>query len=317
MGLISAGDQWVARSDEAFEKVKNMFKLVDDLLIFARTPTEAVQSTKEILKCAEEAGITMSRKKIQTGRRVEFGGYIIQGGTGVFMNPKRVEAIRKFPRPKCTTDVRAFTGLCNALGRFCPDYTKLMQKLYELTTDNSKAKTSFGKKEWTDEHTAAFERAKDLLCQSGGQVLKHYDPNRDLVLITDASSDNGMGFALVQFDSDNIRPRLIECGSRTLTGAEKNYSSMELEATGIVWALLKLRKYCYGRKVQVRTDHRGLESIHNKQYLDMVINARVRRILTKVADYTFEVVYLPGRFNQLADAFSRYPILNGDKCPIA
>ena len=33
MGLISAGDQWVARSDEAFERVKNMFKLVDDMLI--------------------------------------------------------------------------------------------------------------------------------------------------------------------------------------------------------------------------------------------------------------------------------------------
>ena len=322
MGLASSGDVWCQRSDAIFAGVDGHFKLVDDIICYGATADDAIAVARKIVQRATEGGITLSSKKIQVGQVVHFGGYRIEGGKGIQMDPARVQAIKDFPKPVCTTDVRAFCGLANALGRFAPDYTVLMKSLYELTEDKNKGKKGFGQKEWTAEHDEAFQKAKAMLTESGGQVLSHYLPNDDLHLFTDASNTNGLGFALVQYsdeedDEGRKRMRLVECGSRTLSKAEKNYSAMEIETLAIVWALLKTRMYTYGRKTLVHSDHKNLETICNKQQLDTVINARVRRLLSRVSDYEFSIEYLPGAFNTLADVFSRFPTTLAEKCPLA
>jgi hypothetical protein len=51
--------------------------------------------------------------------------------------------------------------------------------------------------------------------------------------------------------------------SRTLSPAEKNYSSPELECLAIIWELRKLHCYLDGATFEIITDHSALQWILN------------------------------------------------------
>ena len=62
--------------------------------------------------------------------------------------------------------------------------------------------------------------------------LRHFDIHRDTRIVCDASH-NGLGAVLEQLNSDGWRP--ISFASRYLSGAEKKYSTNELEMLAVVW----------------------------------------------------------------------------------
>ena len=51
-----------------------------------------------LLRCRER-GITVSKKKMQIGQKVEFAGYIVSS-EGIFPDPKKTECLREFPVPE-------------------------------------------------------------------------------------------------------------------------------------------------------------------------------------------------------------------------
>ena len=65
-------------------------------------------------------------------------------------------------------------------------------------------------------------------------------------------------------------PRIIRCGSRSLTAAQKNYAVIDLECPAIVWAVQKCRFYLHGiQSFSVITDHRPLVGIFTKAFQDL------------------------------------------------
>jgi hypothetical protein len=76
-----------------------------------------------------------------------------------------------------------------------------------------------------------FEKSKEILTSS--MIVKPFDPKLSTSLLTDVSKLHGLGYILLQWDIAG-EPRIIQCGSFTLTSAQRNYAIIELEMLSIV-----------------------------------------------------------------------------------
>ena len=88
-----------------------------------------------------------------------------------------------------------------------------------------------------------------------------YDPARRSKISSDASKD-GLGAVLLQEHDGSWLP--VAFISRAMTSAEKNYTQIEKELLGLVFACEKFHEYVYGATVIEETDHKPLVSLHKK-----------------------------------------------------
>ena len=116
-------------------------------------------------------------------------------------------------------------------------------------------------------------------------------------VITDASGF-GLGAVLMQ----DGHPIAYE--SRTITPAERNYTTGEQELLAVVHALRTWRPYLEGVKFTVVTDHQPNTHFPTQSMLSRR-QARWQELLSR---YVFDWVYKPGRTN-VADPLSRSPKL--------
>ena len=299
MGLINSSDDFCQRTDSFLSGLKDTLKLVDDILTWASSENELKQRIKDILDRLRENKVTVSASKFVISREVKFAGFIFEG-TKVKPDPARLESIDSFASPKDRTELKSFLGAVNQLSIFVPDLTY-------LTSYNNKLLKKETSWIWTPDHEAAFKAVKTAI--KAKMELSLFDRSAETRLLCDASKLKGLGFALIQVkegkDSNQQDTRLIQCGSRSLSPAEKNYAIIELEALAISFGLGKCRHYLAGHpRFHVITDHKPLLGIWTKP-LSQLGNQRLLKIVLSTADYSFDIKYLEGKCNFLADLLSR------------
>ena len=299
MGLNSTGDEYNRRGDQAIAGLKNVEKVVDDMLIHSKTLQEHYEDVRKVLIRCREHGISLSREKFQfaTGK-VKFVGYIV-GTEGIAADPEKVEAITKFPEPKNITDLRSFFGIVNQLGGFSSDIAKVAQPLRYLLQKRNEFL-------WSATHSAAFLAVKTALISP--PVLKPFDKSLPTVLQTDASRTKGLGFVLLQRHQDN-QLHLVHCGSRFISETESRYAMVELELLAVVWAMNKCRYYLLGLPTfELKVDHRPLVPILNDKQLYDIDNPRLMRLKEKILPYSFITDWVKGKDHHIPDALSRAPV---------
>ena len=146
------------------------------------------------------------------------------------------------------TELRSFLGMVNQISSYHPHiarHTGILQTL--LKKDVAFLRLY--------EQQSAFDKLKNDI--TSALALNHFDVTWDSHLVTDASRLHGLGFALLQ--TSGTSTKLMQCGSRSLSQAERNYSMLELELTAIVWAIHKCGFFLKGiERFTVVTDHRPL-----------------------------------------------------------
>ena len=299
MGLVNSSDDFCQRTDSFLSGLQNTLKLVDDILTWARSAEELKQRIKEILERLRSNNVTVSASKFVINRKVKFAGFIFEG-TKVRPDPERLKGIDSFASPKDRTELKSFLGAVNQLSIFVPDLTY-------LTSYNNKLLKKEASWIWTPDHEAAFRAVKKAI--KAKMELSLFDRSAETRLLCDASKLKGLGFALIQVKRKERNhqqdTRLIQCGSRSLSPAEKNYAIIELEALAISFGLKKCCHYLAGNpRFQVVTDHRPLLGIWTKP-LSELGNQRLLKIVLSTTDYSFDLTYLEGKTHFLADLLSR------------
>jgi len=127
---------------------------------------------------------------------------------GVKPDPKKLEAVRQFPRPKTPKHIKQFLGLAGYYRRFILNFSKLVKPLINLLKNDTRF-------EWTSAQKESFEILKQKLCEES--ILQYPDFSKPFILTTDASGI-AMGDILSQGKINKDRP--IAYASRTLNDNE-------------------------------------------------------------------------------------------------
>jgi RNase H-like domain found in reverse transcriptase len=128
--------------------------------------------------------------------------------------------------------------------------------------------------------------------------LQLADPSKPCIIACDAN-DICIGAVLEQESKNGPHP--VAFASRKLSSAENNYPVHERELLAIVYALKELRPYLQGTRFVIKTDH------HPLLYLDTQTNLSRRhmRWMETLQPYDYEIAYVQGKLNVIANALSR------------
>ena len=151
------------------------------------------------------------------------------------------------------------------------------------------------KLEWTDITTKPFHNTQQAIV--GCQLLYYQHPSAPIRVYTDASH-YGIGAYICQV-AEEVQEQPIAFLSKTLSKAEKKWSVYEKEAYAIFYALRKWEHLLQDVKFTLYTDHKNLT------YLNTDPSPKVQRWKIAVQEYDFDIAYVPGEENIVADGFSR------------
>jgi hypothetical protein len=126
------------------------------------------------------------------------------------------------------------------------------------------------------------------------------DAGDPIWVVCDASA-SGVGAFYGQGKAwENCRPAGFM--SRKFKEAQQNYRVFEMETLAILEALTKWEDKLIGRKFTVITDHWSLEFFSRQRHL----SGRQARWAEYLSRFDFEVIYVKGQYNIVADCLSRY-----------
>ena len=130
-------------------------------------------------------------------------------------------------------------------------------------------------------------------------VLAFTDFEKPFLLETDAAIE-GLGAVLSQKQDDG-RYHPVAYTSHGLMGGELKYHSSKLEFLALKWAVTEqFREYFQYQPFLVHTDNNPLTYIMMTPNLDAVRH----RWVAAMAGYNFEIEYICGTDNKVADALS-------------
>ena len=286
-GLTNAPAALMDLMHRIFQPYLDQFVVVfvDDILIYSQSEWEHEYHLRIVLQLLRDHPLYEKFSKCEFWlAKVRFLEHVVSA-SGVSVDPKKVEAVMSWERPKSVFEIRSFLGLAGYYGRFIEDFSRIATPMTRLTRKEVKF-------EWDDRYEEAFQELKRRLTSAPILIV----PNRGqgYTVYCDASR-SGLGCVLMQSG------RVVAYGSRQLKNHEQNYPTHYIELAAVVFALKIWRQYLYGEEFEVYSDHKSLKYIFTQRDLNM----RQRRWMEFLEDYDFTLHYHPGKANVVADALSQ------------
>src|SRR6267154_1933885 len=195
--------------------------------------------------------------------------------------------------PRNKHDVQRFLGLVQYLAHFMPDVSAYTSPLATIQKNGHPF-------HWRPIHQMCMDNIKSLACKT--PILRPIDPSLDepIWVICDASA-SGIGAIYGQgLTWQTCRPAGFM--SKKFTAAQHNYRVFEMETIAILEALLKWEDKLIRRQINVVTDHRALEFFKTQRRL----SNRQMRWMEYLSRFDFDIQYVKGIRNKVADSLSRY-----------
>ncbi|CAK8672603.1 unnamed protein product [Clavelina lepadiformis] len=263
---------------------------LDDIIIYARTFQDHLRNLDDVLSRLVAGGLKLKPSKCNLFKEeVRFLGHVVSK-SGVSCDPEKISAVSNWPVPSSIKDVRQFLGLASYYRKFVRDFAKIAAPLYDLT----KPQKQFC---WNDKFLHSFNLLKDSLVTN--PVLRYPDFTQQFILDTDASNSS-LGCVLSQIVDGEEHP--VSYASRSLTKAERNYSTTRKELLAIVYGVQKFRCYL-GTAFLLRTDHASLRWLWTAKET----YGQCARWFEILADFDFKLIHRSGSKHSNADALSRRP----------
>ncbi|XP_060538726.1 uncharacterized protein K02A2.6-like, partial [Pantherophis guttatus] len=276
-GVSAAPGIFQSMMERLLQGVPGVVPYFDDVLVSGDSRAQLLERLRLVLQRFKAKGLRVRWDKCTIGvQEVEFLGYLIDS-TG-----------------------QAFLGLLNFYAIFLKQKATVAEPLHRLLGKAASWK-------WGQEEEAAFWAIKGLLTSKS--VLIQYSETLPIKLTCDASP-YGVG-AVLSHELPNGSEAPIAYFSKTMSGAERNYSQLDKEALAIVAGVKRFHEYLYGRRFTVVTDHKPLLGLlAGDQPTPTFMSPRMTRWAIFLAGYSYRLVHQPGTAIGNADALSRCPSKN-------
>ena len=271
---------------------------LDDILVYAATPEDLVARLRLVFERFRKHKLTINPEKCFLGmQEVEFVGHLLTAD-GITFTRNRIDNVLNIPPPKYEKDMKSFIGIINYFHDHIRDHSMLVRPLQQLVLQYTPSK----KIQWTSEALTAFNAIKDAI--NNCPTLSFVNDTAPIYLHTDAS-DYGMGAYLFQVVNGKEIP--IAFMSKAFDARECGWSTPEKECYAIYYTLVKFEYLLRDVHFTIRTDHKNLT------YMNDSVNRKVYNWKLKIQHFDFDIEYLPGELNTVADGFSRILVSENNK----
>ncbi|WMV23780.1 hypothetical protein MTR67_017165 [Solanum verrucosum] len=134
-GLTNGPATFMDMMNRVFKPYLDRFVIVfiDDILVYSRTYEDHEQHLMMVLQALREHKLYAKFSKCEFwSSQVVFLGHVVSE-EGILVDSKKVEAVKKWPRPTIVTEIQSFLGLAGYYRRFVQDFSKIAAPLTKLT----------------------------------------------------------------------------------------------------------------------------------------------------------------------------------------
>jgi len=218
----------------------------------------------------------------------------VSSGSGLRTDPDKAKEIVDWPRPTRRKEVQQLLGLWNFYRRFIHNFSAIVSPITDLFRQDVKFA-------WGEAQEAAFLKITILFTSGKTLILRHYDPDRQALLETDASDLAIAGILSQTFEDGKIH--LVRFVSRKFNPVELKYEVYHKEMLAVVFSLTKNWHYLKGavHKTTTFSDHHNLIYIKSA----ILLNRRQARWAEEHKKYNFQLLYRKGSSYAKADILSR------------
>jgi len=290
-GLKNATITFTRTMSLVFKELGDKFLkvFVDDLNVHSENWADHLQPLEAILSKLREVNLKLNPGKCCfAAESIVFLGYVVSK-EGAKPDPKKIDAVLRFPKQTTVSNVRSFLGLTGYYHKYVRGYSRLVGPLFELT----KKDVAFL---WNQGCQQAFDSLKRALVDA--PILVRLDFKRPFCLDVDWST-KGVGAILSQ--KEGTFGKVVAYTSKGLTVAQRKFHSMEGECYALIWGILHFWQYLHKNHFTLRTDHKPLE------WLAIVSDANGRRgrWVDMLQDFNFKIIHQLGLRHTNVDALSR------------
>ncbi|KAJ3574767.1 hypothetical protein NP233_g1561 [Leucocoprinus birnbaumii] len=266
---------------------------LDDIFIYSETLEDHQRHLRFAFDKLRENQLYIKKEKCDLyAEKIDCLGHIITD-EGIYPDMDKLARIRDWHVPRNYNDVQRFIGLINYLANFLPDISTYTGPLLAITQNGMPF-------HWRPIHQKCFDTIKAICCKT--PILKPIDPkSKEPIWVICDASKTGIGAVYGQGPTwDQCRPAGIM--SQKFTAAQQNYAVHEMETLAILEALMKWEDKLVGYPIHIITDHKALEFFNMQSKL----SRRQYRWTEYLSRFAFDITYVKGEDNKIADCLSRY-----------
>jgi ribonuclease HI/transposase InsO family protein len=213
---------------------------VDDLVVKTKNKIDHLNDLQIVFDRLRRHNLKMNPLKCAFGvSSGKFLGFVVRY-RGIEIDPLKIKAIQDLRPPSDLTELKSLQGRLAYIRRFISNLSGRCHPFSHLMKKNAKF-------EWGRECQNAFESIKKYLMNP--PVLAAPEKGKPLILYI-AALDHSLGGLLAQKNEEGKEVATYYI-SRTLVGAEHNYSSIEKICLALIFAVKKLRHYLLAHKIQL------------------------------------------------------------------
>ena len=302
------------------ERGEGAIQWLDDTLLFAKDTDKYLSALDRFLKGVINKGVRLSAEKcVILSERVEYCGRVIDE-KGYNFNSKYYNKILEIQKPTYRHELASCYYISNWLSAAVPALAQLRDAFSEEVALNGRTLKQLTKDNelvnWTEDLEKSWERFKTLLSVAAKEGLANYSPDKELIVLMDASYHY---WSLVVLQTDigdvneditkmkNLRPLMYMSGKFTAT--ETRWHICQKELFPLI-SLFKKHNFLvtgHPRPVRVYTDHKNLVPILRPKWTGKVNHLdRLRRWALLLQGADLLITHVKGEDNTFADMLSRW-----------